>query len=86
MDYHNLWLLERSARDERLAEIEAERMLRAVEREGFLTRLIDWLRTAWLEIQSTHARQVSLVNEERRPRSVIYSCPIVISQGQKEQH
>jgi hypothetical protein len=86
MYYHQIWLLERLTKDNQSMEIEAERMRRAVDREWFFTRVLDWLKEQLLEMQATKTRPVSLVHEERHPKHVIYSCPIIVAQSQDEQH
>ena len=78
MDYHNLWFFERSIKNNRQMELEAERMSLAADREWFFTPVLEWLKERFTEMMEARNPQVKLVAYHKN-KKLITACPIIVS-------
>ncbi len=77
MDYHNLWLFERSIDDNRQMEMEAERVSFATDREWFFTPLLEWVKERFAEMTEARNPQVRLADCHQN-KKIITTCSIIV--------
>ncbi|MCE1254820.1 MAG: hypothetical protein LWX83_14895 [Anaerolineae bacterium] len=78
MNYHDLFLFERSIDNNEQYEIEAERLSKTINREWFFTPALDWLKERLAEMTEAKHAQVKLVSNHPN-RKMITACPIIVS-------